>query len=295
MGALAGSGGTLNIGAGGGAGTLEAAEVSGGAGSATVNFHHTGSLAFAPRLTGSLAVTKSGAGTAILAGSNTYNGGTLVSGGTLGAGHNTAAGAGQVTVAGGTFLIESGVTVANDLVLSGGNVIREVNSGDALILAVRSQLGGVNTAATILSGTASAGGSLGADFQTTSSALNDEIRVSDVFRFGGVPVVIGLETDRFTLQLAIASVTVSNFLGWRNGDGVWVNAVLGNAGGSASLVPGAWNSSYTLGTYGVDTVNGTVWAVLNHNSDFSVIPEPHPMALVGAGLPGLSARRRRRK
>ena len=29
-----------------------------------------------------------------------------------------------------------------------------------------------------------------------------------------------------------------------------------------------------LGDYGVNTANHTVWAVVNHNSEFAVVPEP---------------------
>ena len=30
----------------------------------------------------------------------------------------------------------------------------------------------------------------------------------------------------------------------------------------------------TLGDWGVNTANNTVWAVVNHNSEFAVIPSP---------------------
>ena len=39
----------------------------------------------------------------------------------------------------------------------------------------------------------------------------------------------------------------------------------------------------TLGDWGVNTANDTVWAVVNHNSDFAVVPEPSTLALLAAG------------
>ena len=38
-----------------------------------------------------------------------------------------------------------------------------------------------------------------------------------------------------------------------------------------TFVSGSWNSSYPLGTWGVDPVTGTAWAVINHASDFAVL------------------------
>ncbi len=50
-----------------------------------------------------------------------------------------------------------------------------------------------------------------------------------------------------------------------------------------------------LGSWGVDTTGNSVWAVLNHNSQFAVlIPEPASAALLGLlGLAVLPRRRRR--
>jgi hypothetical protein len=47
----------------------------------------------------------------------------------------------------------------------------------------------------------------------------------------------------------------------------------------------------------VDTVNHVVWAVIDHNSDFSVgqsVPEPGTWATLGGGLAVLTLWRRRR-
>ena len=44
-----------------------------------------------------------------------------------------------------------------------------------------------------------------------------------------------------------------------------------------------------LGTWGVDTADHVVWAVVDHNSQFAVIPEPGTLALLAAGLLGLLA------
>jgi autotransporter-associated beta strand protein len=75
--------GVVNIGTGSAAGTVLAGEINGASGTATVNFNHTGSLTFAPRLTGSLAVNKFAFGTTRLTGANSYTRSTVVSAGTL--------------------------------------------------------------------------------------------------------------------------------------------------------------------------------------------------------------------
>jgi len=104
-------------------------------------------------------------------------------------------------------------------------------------------------------------------------------------------------------------------LGWNNG-GNWQTAVLGNSTGSpAPQFVGVtdWNSYYLansavddgtdlalfLGRYGVDptgAAGGVTWAVVNHNSEFAVIPEPSTLVLGGLallGLAGIGLRRRR--
>ena len=75
---------------------------------------------------------------------------------------------------------------------------------------------------------------------------------------------------------------------------MWQIAVAGNFGGTANFKIGAYNPStdFVLGKYGIDTTTHTVWAVVNHNSQFAVVPEPGTLALLILGA--VAAIRRRR-
>ncbi|MBZ9937292.1 autotransporter outer membrane beta-barrel domain-containing protein [Mesorhizobium sp. BR1-1-16] len=85
--ANAGSTGVLQIGTGAGAGTLDAASITGGDGTALVVFDHgEAGYTFAPLIAGSAAVSLIGSGTTIFTAANTYDGTTTVDAGTLQAG-----------------------------------------------------------------------------------------------------------------------------------------------------------------------------------------------------------------
>nr|WP_319494457.1 metallophosphoesterase [uncultured Desulfobacter sp.] len=83
-------------------------------------------------------------------------------------------------------------------------------------------------------------------------------------------------TDTYTLSISYnpRKIRASNLLrggfciAARDEDDNWVNAVDLNDGGTKTFKRGPWKSGYELGTYGVDPGTKTVWAVLNHESDF---------------------------
>ena len=128
--------------------------------------------------------------------------------------------------------------------------------------------------------------------------------LSDVLTIWGMESSLGsTQTDTYALSLSFDATGVSAealaagqvFLAWRYGSDSFVNAVEGNAGGTASFVLGAYDASYTPGSWGVDLGNGTAWAVVNHGGDFAVlstapVPEPGTWALMLGGL-GLLSRR----
>ena len=83
------------------------------------------------------------------------------------------------------------------------------------------------------------------------------------------------------------------------GTGLWRNAVYGNtstASGALKNFQGSYaaaGSPTTLGSWGVDTVNNIAWAVLDHNSEFAVVPEPSSMLLLAAGSLAMLVRRKK--
>lgn len=299
--------GTLNIGAYDKtktAGTLDATQVQFGEGTGTINFNQTDAITFAPGITGEGSVKQRGSGTTTLGTANNFTGTTTVESGTLVAAHSQALGASAVKVSGGTLLIETGIAVSNSVKIAGGTLAQKVNAGaqlDTLHTFESALPGGIATEAKLLEGTASSSSTISGSFTNSFPAFNDGSRISDSLSLDGVPVVdLGTgQTDMFVLQISVANVDANSFLGWWDSStNTWVNAVNGNFGGIAFF---AGNRAYTpadfqLGTYGVDTANGAVWAVLNHNSDFAAaaIPEPSTWALIGAGLTALAVIRRRR-
>ncbi|MFZ4681597.1 MAG: autotransporter-associated beta strand repeat-containing protein, partial [Terrimicrobiaceae bacterium] len=247
-------------------------------------------------------LTKSGAGTLLLSGNNTITGTTWINDGILVAGSNSALGVGSVTVkTGGVLIAGSGVTLGNALHLQGGLYAQTVDTGDSFVLKATSQLeAGRHTTAEILGGIASSVTSLENTFSETSNALNDTLRLTDVYAFQGTG------SDVFVLQLSFTATTPDAYLGWLSGN-QWVNARDGNTGNNplyASQFDGTFDEFQTLhglalstyiGAWGVDLSGGvtSTWAVLNHNSDFTVVPEPSSAALLLLAAAGLLAKRRR--
>lgn len=159
---------------------------------------------------------------------------------------------------------------------------------------------GFGTTVQLLGGTAGSAGEgtygLNRDVNVRFSLGNPALIASDIV------TVTGTDGDTFVLQLTYnESLAISLFgseenlrLGWFDG-GLWKLAINGNTGGLPILVNGAWNPSYTLGYCGVDTESNTVWAVLNHNSDFAVVPEPSASAFLGLGTMAFAWMRRSRR
>ena len=67
--------------------------------------------------------------------------------------------------------------------------------------------------------------------------------------------------------------------------------------GTATSIPGLTKAvgEMRLGDHGGSAVNNTVWAILDHNSDFAVVPEPSTYALVTGVITLLLVVSRRRR
>jgi hypothetical protein len=179
--------------------------------------------------------------------------------------------------------------------------------------------GGLHTASNIRAGTASSNVAVTLSYRTRNPG-ESSILVSDVLEITGMTYANSTQTDPFALELSYDPSLIPNeaqaafqgklFLGWNNPSGHWVNAVDGNYEFGSAVVSdylGSWNAFAAnhvtdnnlflfVGSWGVDTTGNTVWAILDHNSQFSTahnLPEPATVALLALGSLALLNRRRR--
>jgi hypothetical protein len=157
---------------------------------------------------------------------------------------------------------------------------------------------GLQTAVAFLGGMAGSGGDgpylRNRDVSVSFVQRGSNPLASDIVNLEGTAgstfadaIVLQLTYDEAT-AIALFGSEATARLGWFDPTtNQWSLAVDGNTGGSPFFAgDGAYNpaSDFVLGRYGVDTASNTVWAVINHNSDFAVVPEPATSILVGLGL-----------
>ncbi|MBI1370450.1 MAG: hypothetical protein GC162_17580 [Planctomycetes bacterium] len=116
--------------------------------------------------------------------------------------------------------------------------------------------------------------------------------------------VSGNHGDVFVLEMSYDPTLIADeagfaasgllYLGWLDGAD-WVSAISGNIGANTANpsfinFQGSWAASgagLTLGANGVDTATHTVWAVVDHNSEFAAIMIPEPTTLVSIAVAGM--------
>jgi hypothetical protein len=184
---------------------------------------------------------------------------------------------------------------------------------------VNGSLASLGTQATILYGsnTSASAQTVSMQWRTRTAAeaaaTNATPLVSDVVSVSGM-TTSGSQSNPFLLEMTFnpsnlkyganslsTCIANDNIYIVSNGSGVWENTVLENSGGTAHYMglsdPNALsindtNLSNYLGDYGVWTsASGSdyAWAVVNHNSEFAVIPEPSTLGLLIAGFLSLIA------
>lgn len=269
-----GSIGTLNIGAGDTTGTLQAASVTGGAGDATVNFNHAGTVLFAPVLAGNLTVTKSGTGTTVFDHANTYAGVTRISDGKLRVTNATGSATGSSDIE-----IEYLGTLTGDGIVAGSVLVEgTISPGDGIgELATGSQIWGED--GTYLWEIADGLGdslvfdSLLIDGDLSFSSLEDHpfTIALTTLGAGGAAGLLANFVDTENYSWAIATVTVQIF-DW-NPSQVFIDA-------------SAFANDYT-GTFTLVRVGDEL--KINYNA----VPEPSTWMLLALGAVGLFLLRRR--
>ena len=166
------SAGTLQIGGGGTVGTLGTGAV---VNNATLSFNRSDTLAVANAINGSGNLSKAGAGTTILTGSNNYAGTTTISAGTLQVGDGGSNGTlgGGAIVDNGTlsFNRSDAIVVAN--AVGGSGRIVQAGAGTTVLTGVNTYAGTTTiSAGTLQVGNGGGTGSLGTGAVTNNAALN---------------------------------------------------------------------------------------------------------------------------
>jgi hypothetical protein len=122
--------------------------------------------------------------------------------------------------------------------------------------------------------------------------------ISDVVDLNGIPdgilFVLSMTYSDVGLVDEQGSAAQGHIqLGTLSPGGQWVPAQSPSIGPVLGPVPSFTAGLPALGTWGVDTVQNVVWQVVDHNSQFAVVPEPATVGLLSLAALGLTIRRRR--
>ena len=233
------SGGTLQIGAGGAAGSIDG--TSGITDNATLAFSRSDSITFSKVISGSGNVAMLGPGTLVLGGSNTYTGGTTLSAGQLNVNNAFGLSTGTLTIAGGTLGNASGAAVTlstNNAQIWSGN-FTFAGANDLNLGAGAVALNGSRTV-TVASGNLFVAGAIGGSGGSLTKAGSGTLTLGGANTYGGATVVSG-----GTLQLAPAAAPVpvgnASFETPQIGLGSWSKAYQSDS--QTLLSAGTWNFS----------------------------------------------------
>ena len=271
---------------------------------------------------GSVAVGNNAAAGSGLSGAVSFDQSGLLNGQTLAGGiditlENNPAYAGATN----DDLGERSWTLSHDVSGNVGDGSAVVASGGSLVGLNGVSDEGLGNEATILAGVSSSGGTVSMAWRAGTEDEMSHYPPPGIMPdwaaglLGDVVNITGIGGDKFVLEMSYDPANIYFegtpppdpeqflidhgwlFVAWRDtSDGMWKHATLGNSDGGAGAlyVDGAWSDDTTLSHWGVDKANDTVWAVLDHNSEFAVLPEPASMALLALGGAVILARRRRR-
>lgn len=239
----------------------------------------------APLASAGGSLTKLGSGTLSLSGSSTYDGGTTIAGGLVAALGSAALGSGTVTVnAGGTLWIGPDALLANAIASSGTLAF----AGGGITRSSRLSLGSV---AELIAG--SAGAPVVIAPEITWLPRSGSNTISDILDLQGTAGAVQIVSMTYDPSLLGIVPPEAAFLGWQTA-GDWANAVLGNIGpaGSSAVIDasgdfavlGVQPTAAYLGSWGRDTTTNTVWAVIDHNSQFVAVPEPAMLGMVATAV-----------
>ena len=212
-----------------------------------------------------MALTKSGAGTQILSGNNSYSGGTTLNAGTLGVGNNSALGSGGLIVGGSSTLLSAadGLNIANSAALNSGTLTVDVQGNNLTSSGEISGAGAlakVGVGALVLSGNNSYLG--GTTLSSGVLAIDSDNRLGDAsgaLTFAGASTLradASFTTGRsYVLNAATTIDTAGNNL---NNTGVFSGSgVLTKAGAGVLTLNGVNNySGATTISEGTLTIGG---------------------------------------
>jgi hypothetical protein len=213
-------------------------------------------------------------------------------------GNGTAFGHAHLTLRQTGFTVTGGnYTVASATGAGAGATFAANTAYDGFTLT--NNLGHLSTA-TLLDGDASVNRDASLSFVTPDGKLPS---ISDIVSLSGTNsdlVVMQLQYDEASVLSQFGSEN-GLYLAWLNpATGGWENAIDGNSTNASNRLDRAYNpaTDFTLGNWGEDPVTNTVWAVIDHNSEFAVAsssPAPEPGSTLLLSLGGFVASLRRRK